>query len=97
MTTLNPLVKPATTETTADKSESKSYQFPSAPSNYVDQRGVRHTVPDGILTTSDPQLIEELEAAVDAECIWHAEDVVFEGEKPAALVPPKQISLTQPN
>ncbi len=85
----NPLQPKVATET------SRAYQFPSAPNSFVDSRGIRHVCPDGVLITSDPQLIKELDAAVDAGCVYPG--ILDTAQKEKAQIPPAPLSTTQPN
>lgn len=70
----------------------RKYQFPSAPSTFIQSNGVIHTAHDGVLETDDPLLIKELEAAVRVGNIYHyGEQLPLDREALARLVPPPPV------
>jgi hypothetical protein len=80
----------AETPTTAivpAKKPGKSYQFPSAPTNFIMPDGRRIVVPDGVHTTEDPDELRELDAMVRAGTIWPAAALMAEEFTPQMQAP----------
>lgn len=77
--------KAGQSETAAVQKTGKSYQFPSAPTNFIMPNGRRVIVPDGVYTTEDAEELRELEAMVTAGTIWRAADV-----QPGEITPQMQ-------
>jgi hypothetical protein len=67
----NAVLKPAAVEVA--KVETRRYQFPSAPSSFLMPNGRRLEAHDGVLETSDPEVIHEMEAAVQCGNVRYAD------------------------
>lgn len=83
---------------TASEVKGKSYQFPSAPTNFTLPNGKRVLVPDGIHITEDAVEIAYLDAAVEVGNIWPADDADVRAilDK-RTITPPAPIRTDAPN